>query len=212
MSHRKCTYLQYTKIVFMVSFIIVILLYIFRAPILTGMAKILIVEDPLSNADIIYLLTGDVTSRPFHAVELYRENYTNKIVIPQHEINPAEKLGIYPNPTEAAIKVLHQKGVNKSDIIVIDFDNGVTSTEDEAIALLRYIDTTNIKNVIIVTNAFHSFRAKYIFKKVLKGISVKIMLSPASHWKFDETNWWKFEEGLIDVNNEYLKFIHYLLF
>ena len=125
---------------------IVILLYIFRVPILTGMGKFLIVEDSLSEAEIIYLLTGDVTSRPFHAVELYRENYTNTIVVPQHEVNPAEELEIYPNPTEAAIKVLLQKGVNISDIVVIDFDNGVTSTTDEAIALSRYINKTKIKN------------------------------------------------------------------
>jgi len=176
------------------------------------MGKFLVVKDPLSNVDIIYLLTGDVISRPFHAVELYRENYTNTIVVPQHELNPAEELGIYPNPTEAAVKVLIQKGVNKSDIIVIDFDNGVTSTTDEAIALRRYINKTKIKNVIIVTSAFHSFRAKYIFKKVLKVTSANIIMSPAPHRKFDETNWWKFEEGLIYCTNEYLKFIHYLLF
>ena len=193
-------------------FFIFILLYVFRGPILIGMGKILVVKDPLSNADIIYLLTGDVTSRPFHAVELYRENYTNTIVVPQHEVNPAEELGIYPNPTEAIVKVLLQKGVNKSDIVVIDFDNGVTSTTDEAIALRRYINKTKIKNVIIVTSAFHSFRAKYIFKKVLKLTPVNIIMSPASHRKFDETNWWKFEEGLIYFINEYLKFIHYLLF
>ena len=169
----------------MVSFIIVILLYVFRAPILIGMGKILVVKDPLSNADIIYLLTGEVASRPFHAAKLYGENYTNTIVVPQHELNPAEELGIYPNPTEAAEKVLLLKGVNKSDIIVVDFDNGVTSTKDEAIALRRYINKTKIKNVILVTSAFHSFRAKYIFKKVLKGTPVDIIISPASHLKFD---------------------------
>ena len=204
--------LKIIVIVLTTIFIIVILLYVFRGPILIGMGKILIVKDPLSNADIIYLLTGDVTSRPFHAVELYRENYTNTIVVPQHEVNPAEELGIYPNPTEAVMKVLHQKGVNKSDIVVIDFNNGVTSTTDEAIALRRYVNKTKIKNVIIVTSAFHSFRAKYIFKKVLKLTPVNIIMSPAPHWKFDETNWWKYEEGLIYCANEYLKFIHYLLF
>ena len=211
MSHRKYI-LQYTKIVFMVSFIFVILLYIFREPILTGMAKILIVEDPLSNADIIYLLTGEVAIRPFHAAKLYRENYTNTIIVPQHELIPAENLEIYPNPTEAAVKVLLKNGVNKSDIIAIDFDNGATSTRDEASALLNYINKTKIKKVILVTNAFHSFRAKYIFKKVLKETPVNIVMSPAPHWKFDETNWWKYEEGLIACTNEYLKFFHYLLF
>ena len=211
MPHQK-SLLKYSAIVLTTIFFIVILLYVFQGPILVGMGKILVVKDPLSNADIIYLLTGDIASRPFHAVELYRENYTNTIVVPQHEVNPAEELGIYPNPTEAAVKVLIQKGVNKSDIIVIDFDNGVTSTTDEAIALRRYINKTKIKNVIIVTSAFHSFRAKYIFNKVLKETPVNIIMSPASHLKFDVTNWWKIEEGLIYFNDEYLKFNHYLLF
>ena len=211
MPHQK-SILKTSAIVLSTVFFIVILFYVFRGPILTGMGKFLVVEDSLSNADIIYLLTGDITKRPFHAVKLYRENYANKIVISQHELNPAEELGIYPNPTEAAVKVLIQKGVNKSDIIVIDFDNGVTSTTDEAIALRRYINKTKIKNVIIVTSAFHSFRAKYIFKKVLKGTPVNIMLSPAPHLKFDENNWWEHEDGLIYCTNEYLKFIHYLLF
>ena len=204
--------LKTSAILLATGFFIVILFYVFRENTLTGMGKFLVVEDPLNNADIIYLLTGDVGSRPFHAIELYRENYTNTIVIPQHEFNPAEELGIYPNPTDAAVKVLLLNGVNKSDIIIIDFKNGVTSTKDEAIALLHYINKTQIKKVVIVTSAFHSYRAKYIFKKVLKETPVNIIMSPAPHWKFDETNWWKFEEGLITYTNEYLKFIHYLLF
>jgi len=204
--------LKTSAIVLSTVFFIVILFYVFRSPILTGIGKILVVEDSLSHADIIYLLTGDIDSRPFHAVELYRENYTNTIVVPQHELTPAEELGIYPNPTEAAVKVLLLKGVNKSDIIVIDFDNGVTSTKDEAIALRRYINKTKIKNVILVTSAFHSFRAKYIFKQVLKKTSVNIKLSPAPHSKFDENNWWKHEDGLIYFTIEFFKLIHYLLF
>jgi uncharacterized SAM-binding protein YcdF (DUF218 family) len=211
MCHQKSK-LKNLAIVLATVFFIVILLYIFRGSILVGMGKFLVVENPLSNADIIYLLTGEVVSRPSHAVELYRENYANTIVVPQHELIPAEELGIYPNPTEAAVKVLLMKGINKSDIIVIDFDNGVTSTKDEAYALLRYINKTKIKKVILVTSNFHSYRAKHIFNKVLKETPVKIIMSPAPHWKFNETNWWKFEEGLISCTNEYLKFIHYLLF
>ena len=85
-------------------FIIITLLYVFRGPLLVCMGKFLVVEDPLSNADIIYLLTGEVASRPSHAAKLYRENYTNTIIVPQHELIPAENLGIYPNPTDKLYK------------------------------------------------------------------------------------------------------------
>lgn len=128
MLNRK-SFLKNSAIVLTAIFIFIILLYIFRGPILNGIGKILVVEDPLSNADIIYLLTGEVASRPSHAAKLYRENYTNTIIVPQHELIPAENLGIYPNPTEAAVKVLLKNGVNKSDIIVFDFDNGQLARE-----------------------------------------------------------------------------------
>ena len=99
MCHQKSK-LKNSAIVLATVFFIVILLYIFRGSILVGMGKFLVVENPLSNADIIYLLTGEVASRPSHAAKLYIENYTNTIIVPQHELIPAENLGIYPNPTD----------------------------------------------------------------------------------------------------------------
>ncbi len=50
-----------------------LLVYIFRFQILTGLATVLIVDDELQPADIIFVLAGDVDSRPYYAADLFKQ-------------------------------------------------------------------------------------------------------------------------------------------
>ena len=211
MSRRKYRF----KLLFIISIVVVwffAAIYVFRFDILMGMGNFLVVENSLESADIIFLLTGGVDSRPFHAEKIYDLGLAPKIVISQAELSPAVEMGIYLGSTKAAVSIMKQLDIPDSNIVVIDFPGGVTSTRDEAKALQAYVEKKSIKKVIIVTNEFHSRRARFIFKKQFKNRSVKIIFSNAPHHKFDETNWWKHEAGLITYLNEYLKLIHYVFF
>ena len=210
MPFRKSS-LKTLSIVSGAIFLIVILLYLFRGTVLTSVGQFLVVEDHLETADIIFVLMGGHNTRPFHAAELYDKGFAKNIVVPQVELTPAVQLGVYPSQTQATLYILEEQGIPDSVIQIADFPQGVSSTLDEARALNAYIKQYSIKSVIIVTDAFHTRRARYIFKKELQEESIKIMISPAPHWKFDATNWWKHEEGFVSFINEYLKFIHYLL-
>ena len=53
MLHRK-SLLKYSAIISVVGILTVILFNVCHVPILTGIGNILVVDDPLSNADIIY--------------------------------------------------------------------------------------------------------------------------------------------------------------
>ena len=208
--------LKTSAIVLSIVFFIVILFYVFRGTILTEMGKFLVVNDTLEPSDIIFVLTGG-ESRPLHAADLYKQGFAPKIVIPhivipQSELPPQVQFGIYPSQGRVYIGILHNLGIPDSVIQIADFPQGVSSTQDEAMALKEYVNQHSIKSVIIVTDAFHTRRARYIFQKGLQEESIKLMMYAVSHNKFEETNWWKFERGLIYCNNEYLKFIHYLLF
>ena len=52
----------------------------------------------------------------------------------------------------------------------IQSPGGVASTFDEAATLARYARRNTIRNVIVVTNEFHSRRARWIFSQGLKRI------------------------------------------
>ena len=176
------------------------------------MGKILVVNDTLGPADIIFVLMGGSKTRPFSAAELYKQGFAPTIVIPQAALPPAVQFGIYPSQTQVSLDIFEELEIPDSVIQIADFPQGVSSTRDEQKALNEYVNQHSINSVIIVTDAFHTRRARYIFQKELWDESITIMMSPVPHWQFDETNWWKFEEGLIIYTIEYLKFIHYLLF
>ena len=47
--------------------------WVYRAPLLIGLGKAWIVDDPLTRADAIVILGGGIETRPFEAARLYRQ-------------------------------------------------------------------------------------------------------------------------------------------
>jgi len=188
-----------------------LLVYAFRFQILTGLAKLLIVDEQLQPADVIFILAGDVNSRPFYAAELFKQGLAPQIVMAREEDLPAVELGFYPNGTDVVVGILKKLGIPEENITVIAIEGGATSTRDESQILRYYVDQHNIKRVILVTTAFHTRRSKWIFKKALSGSGAELEVTAAPQWKFDETNWWQNERGLITFANEYIKLFYYFV-
>lgn len=185
--------------------------YAFHVQILTGLARWLIVDDALQPADLIYLLNGEVETRPFHAAQLFEQGLAASIVTPREEDSPPVQLGLYPNGTEVSVRVLQELGVPAEQITVLDFEGGVTSTFDEAVALRDYVTSHPVRRIIIVTSALHTRRTRWIFERQLAGSEVEIQLSAAPQYGYDATNWWLNERGLRMVNEEYVKLLLYRL-
>ena len=187
-----------------------LLAYALHAPILTGLADYLIATDtPLDKADLIFVLNGDYDTRPFYASDLFKQNKAPLVAIAQTESSPAELLGLVDNPTQIAIGVLVKEGVPAEDMVVLSKNEPVTSTFDEARALHSYIASHDIHSVILLTSAFHTRRARWIFERELSGLPVKLEVAGAAHIGFNAGNWWNNESGLIYINNEYIKLFFY---
>jgi len=186
-----------------------LLAFVFRASILTGVAEILIVNDAPHPADAIFLLNGDFNTRPFRAGDLYKQGLAPVVVIARTEDSAAVKLGLIPNETDISVSILKRAGVPSDKIIVLPYPGGVTSTFDEATALHGFMETAHISRIILVTSAFHSRRAKWIFERELSGLPVTLEMVAVPYTTFDQTNWWKNENGLITLDNEYIKLIFY---
>jgi len=209
-SNRK-RLLQRVLLAGIVLVLLIALAYAFRSQILTGMADLLVVNDPLQPADMIFVLNGDYNTRPFRASELYEQGLAPVIVIAKAEMLPAEKLGLAPNDTDVSINVMKKLGVPPEKIVVLPVEGGTTSTFDEAIALRQYIESHNIRSLILLTSAFHTRRAKWIFDRELAGLPVRLEVAAVPHYGFDESNWWQSEDGLITLNNETIKLAYYFL-
>jgi uncharacterized SAM-binding protein YcdF (DUF218 family) len=195
----------------LVLLLVIVLAAGFRSQILTGLADFLIVDDPLQKAQLIFVLNGDYNSRPFLAAQLYQEGLSPQIAIARAQSTPAEGLGLTRNETDISVSIMEALGVPADRILVLPFPGGVTSTFDEARVLRGYLDTHPLQRVLLVTSAFHTRRARWIIDKELSPLPVSLEVASAPYIGFDQTNWWKSEDGLVTLNNEYIKLVYYLI-
>ena len=191
--------------------VLVLLAVGFHSQILSGVADYLIINDKLQPADIIVLLNSEYNTRPFRASELVQQGLAPLIVIARSESTPAVDMGLLPNDTDISVGVMEKLGVPAGKIVILPFPGGVTSTFDEAAAVRQYILAHPLHKIILVTSSFHTRRARWIFEKVLAGLPVSLEMAAVPYADFDQTNWWKNENGLITLNNEYIKWFYYLL-
>jgi uncharacterized SAM-binding protein YcdF (DUF218 family) len=185
--------------------------YVFRGPILIAIGKWFVVDEPAVAGDFIYLLNGDEHTRPFHAAQLYAQGLAPRIVVAREEPRRAEAMGLAPNGTAVSVEVMRRLGVPDSAITVIPVPGGVTSTHDEGEVLLAYLKEHPAKRVLVVTSMFHTRRAQWTFGRVLGDFPVDVRMVAAPDERFDETNWWQHEQGLLRYNEEIVKFVHTVL-
>jgi len=189
--------------------LLIILAFAFRSQILTGFADYLVINDKLQPADVIFLLNSAFDTRPFRAGELYLQGLAPLIVIARAENTPVVDLGLVPNDTDISVGVMEKLGVPPEKIIILPVPGGATSTFDEADALKQYVETNQVQRIILVTSAFHTRRARWIFDKAFSELPVTLEMAAVPYKGFDQTNWWKNETGLITLNNEYIKLVYY---
>jgi uncharacterized SAM-binding protein YcdF (DUF218 family) len=184
--------------------------YALRAPLLTGVARLLTVRDPVSRADLVLVLGGEINTRPFHAAGLYRRGVAPRVVLVRERSGPAVREGLYPNRTDVAVRILRRGGVPAGAIVVLEPPGGASSTGEEARALHGYLRSSGARRVVVVTNPYHSRRARLVLRRATRGLPAEILMAPAPAFGFGETDWWRSEDGLLAYFGEFVKLPVYL--
>jgi len=173
-------------------------------PLLVGFANLFRVDDAVPS-DAIVLLLGGADHRAPKAAELYARHLAPRILLARSFATSAPEL----SETEACCKVLMRRGVPPDAIEIL---GGVgTSTFAEANLVRDYCRVHELKSILVVTTAFHTARARWVFQKVLRDSGVKIHLAAADHPFFMEADWYTRDEGLVAYFNEAIKTIFYRL-
>jgi uncharacterized SAM-binding protein YcdF (DUF218 family) len=185
-------------------------LYLARERVLVGAARFLTVRDALEPCDVILVLSGGVNDRPELAAKLYARGLAPSILLIRKELSPIEARGLVPEEVILARRLLLAEGVPAAAIGELGTERRATSTFDEARLFRRYAREHGVRSVIVVTNPYHTRRARWIFRRVLRDTGVRILMAPSKSWAFSEENWWRNERGMITYVNEYIKFLWYL--
>ncbi len=180
----------------------VLAVVLFHRPLLQGYARLFRVDEP-GPSDALVVLLGGPQCRPAKAAELYRAGFAPRILV-------ATDFGTLPGvPREAAYTVrrLVELGVPRGAIAVLP--KVVTSTKEEAEAILPVAVADGMKRVTVVTHAFHTARSRWIFRRVFRGTGIDIRMAAATDPSFDETNWYRRDESLLVYFSETIKTLLY---
>src|SRR5262245_13068008 len=178
-----------------------------RAPILRAVADVWVVSDPLDRAEAIVVLAGRIDVRPFAAADLYKRQFAPKVLISNVMLGPLETLELLPGQTALTRQLLIKLGVPSEAIVEVG--DGVTSTYEEARAVLDWAKSSGARSVIILTDIFPSRRIRWTFRRELAPAGVRVIVYSVEPRGYAINNWWRDERGLIDFLNEFIKSVYY---
>jgi uncharacterized SAM-binding protein YcdF (DUF218 family) len=161
------------------------------------------------RADAVVLLNGGYNTRPFVAAALVRGGWTPKVLLSTGGLHAMEADGALPRSHEIALRVLEYGGVQRSEVALLDVS--VNTTYDEAKAVADYLAVHPAKRLLLVTEAPHTRRSRWIFERVLAKQSPEIAVVSAPTDGFDYSVWWRSEDGFLFVVSEYFKLFFYAL-
>lgn len=182
----------------------VLLLFLFIG--LWGLGGILVIADPLQQADAIIVLSGGSNERIVHAARLYVEGYGKYLILTDTGIRyPGDPKGA----SQYAIDLAMDQGVPEEVILAPEIV--VNSTVDEAKIVRDTAESNGFRRLIVVTDPYHTFRTRLIFRSIFKGTGSLVMVRPASgHW-YDSSTWFLSRAGWNTTVSEYIKTIGFLL-
>jgi uncharacterized SAM-binding protein YcdF (DUF218 family) len=192
-----------------VSCALLAVLYVFRAPLLVGLAEVWVVNNPAPKADAIVILGGGLENRPFAAAKLFCDGAAPRILYMDVKLSPAEEIGIILPEREQTHRILLRNGVPETAMTAIG--TNVASTYDESKAVEAWMAKTGAKSIIIPTDIFHTRRVRWLFNKELRAIKPDIHVVATNPRRYNVQNWWRQEEGVIAFQNELIKYAYYRL-
>ena len=178
-------------------------------------AKFLIVEAPLDKADAIVVLGGSATykERAHEAARLLHQGSSQLILITNDNMrgpwSSAEQRNLYYY--ERSFDELRNAGIAAQNIEVVM--DPVASTYEEAQVVRDYAQQHGLKAILIVTSAYHSRRALWVFSRVFRDTGIRIGLVTARPGEESPppATWWLSARGWRLVPTEYVKMVYYVI-
>ena len=173
---------------------------------LTAAGGLLIVADPIKHSDALVVLSGADQLRLGEAVRLYKENYAERIILTEtDETYP----GLDASYSQVRRQELASQGIPLEAILVTK--KSAQSTVDEARVVRDLMQANEWKSCIVITDPYHTFRTRLIFRRELSGTGLRVRVHPVSNHWYRSPTWWTTAQGREVTLLEYTKIFSYLI-
>ncbi len=165
-----------------------------HGPVLTGLASLMVIRDPLERADLILPL-GQGETILSAAAALHHRGYAGRVAVARTRPQRLELLGLLPPPHEISREVLMAEGVPPEAIITIG--SQIRDDVELGRALAAFFENRAAGRVIVVVSAPFSRLTRHDLRRGLAGFPVEMRIYPVPPREFDERTWWRSRRGLL---------------
>jgi len=192
-------------------FLIIILIFSFRVPILMRAGQFMAPEGNYI-ADVAILEGSEYINRGMvmRGMNLLSSGKVKRIIVVLHRIAPSHRPFAfnedYPHLVKKEMEAL---GLKERDfrIIVTHIHDPITLTA--ARGALETISKEDVKSAILISPGFHTRRSYLIYQHLCNPLQIKIYPSACFN-SYQLDHWWSQEGGLRDFAAEVLKLAYYL--
>ena len=167
----------------MLFFVAACLLLYFLLPLtLNFLASCLVRRDSLTSSDIAISLGGGRDClRHLYAAELYRRGLAKKVVLTGLNFTQGD------GEEKTARRYLTNLGVAEADIVLL---KNMYNTRKEAEALAQLMREQGWKSALIVTDPYHTRRARYTIQRASPELLFFAAPLPAGPHVWQPERWW----------------------
>jgi uncharacterized SAM-binding protein YcdF (DUF218 family) len=187
--------------------VLLLALFVCRGQALSGAGRFLDVSNPPARSDYVMVLGGGSDVRPFVAAAVYRAGLATTVLVPRVATSPWSAAEGHPPEGEIIRKVLRARGVPQE--VILTLEGECVNTQDEAAALARFLANRPGRTVSVVTSAYHTRRARAIFRAAVGEGAGRLSFVGAPTDGYDADTWWLSEDGFTAYLREYGKLFAY---
>jgi uncharacterized SAM-binding protein YcdF (DUF218 family) len=171
---------------------------------LLSLGGLLIIADPLEPAQVVVVLSGGRGDRIEEAARILQEKNARRLILTHPEIDPDDESSSVRRRQSAMAA-----GISGGDILVTKVHGN--STYQEAIEIRRFLEEQGLMSALVVTDPYHSFRTRLIFRETFRNSSIDINVRPVrDHW-YRSNTWWTSAEGRQATVMEYGKLLAFFV-
>ncbi|MBE0467149.1 MAG: YdcF family protein [Candidatus Desulforudis sp.] len=164
--------------------------------------RLLVLDEPPRQADVIVVLAGDRGSRTAHGAALFHAGHAPCLIVSGGQI--------YHTTTSAALMRDHAVELGVPAAAVFPEDRA-DSTYENAVFTRELMEQHGFTSALVVSSNYHMRRVKFTFEREFRDSGIDLTYSAAADPDFDPARWWANNKSVIYTFTEYVKFIGYAL-
>lgn len=191
------------KLFFGVLLILGVISFIWKNPLLQGVADFLIVEETAATSDVIIVLGGEIKGeRTKKAVDLYKKGYADRLLF-----SDGTDLSWRTKAVDEMVALALELNTPEKNIFK---ETKSRSTYENATYSKVMMIENNWTSAIVVTTDWHTKRSQHVFDQVFKGSGIQLTYAGAPDERIDSLkDWWKDSEKQQIVLTEWAKLLVY---